>query len=155
MEYVKISQGKTPKDPFSYFKYHKNLMVFSCALANRGTCDMDPCIPHRKTATLVYGQWAILLRYPEENRLLACLLKQAQQKNLKKRETSNKRGADRAPKTPTVSTRFLDGAPRGTMLLHLTKITKQGLHPIPRSAMVTFYHHAWEDGASPYPRRST
>ena len=142
MEYVKISQGKRPKDPSSYFKYHKKFMVFSCALANRGTCDMDPCIPHRKTATLVYGQWAILLRYPEEHRPLACLLKQTQQKNLKKRETSNKRGADRARKTPTVSTRFLDGALRGTMPLHLTKITKSGLHPIPRSAMVTFYHHA-------------
>ena len=85
---------------------------------------MDPCIPHRKNARLVYGQWAILQRYPEEHRPLASLLKQAQQKNLKKRETSNKRGADRAPKTPTLSTRFLDGALRGTMLLHLTKITK-------------------------------
>ena len=34
--YVKISQGKRPKDHFSYSKYHKKIKVFSYALANRG-----------------------------------------------------------------------------------------------------------------------
>ena len=48
VEYVKISQAKRPKDPFSYSKYHKKIKVFSCALANRGTYNME----------LTYLTWA-------------------------------------------------------------------------------------------------
>jgi len=40
------------------------------------------------------------------------MLKQPQQKNLNKREKSNNTGVVKAPKTPTVSTHFLDGALR-------------------------------------------
>ena len=66
------------------------------------------------------NQWAHPQGYPEEHRTLACLLKQAQQKNLKQRETSTETGVDKEPKAPTLSTRFLDGAHRGTMLFYLT-----------------------------------
>ena len=65
-----------------------------------------------------------LQRYPEEHRPLPCLLKQVQQKNLNKRKTSNITDADKVPKIPTISTRFLDGALRGAMLLYRTKTTK-------------------------------
>ena len=66
------------------------------------------------------SQWAHLQRYPEEHRPLACLLKQAQQKNLKKRKTSNNTEVDKKLGTPTVLTRLLDGALRGTLLLYHT-----------------------------------
>jgi len=72
----------------------------------------------------VYGQWAHLQRYPEAHRPLACLLKQAQQKNLNKRKTSNNTGVDKKIKTPTVLTRFLDGALRAqcSFIIHKSQI---------------------------------
>ena len=60
----------------------------------------SPRIRHGPNAKWVKGQWAHPQRYPEEHRPLACLLKQTQQKNLKKRETSNKTGVDKEPKNP-------------------------------------------------------
>ena len=83
------------------------------------------------------SQWAHLQRYPEEHRPLACLLKQAQQKNLKKRKTSNNTEVDKKLGTPTVLTRLLDGGLRGTMPLYHRKSQIRGF-PIQSLAIVTF-----------------